>query len=116
EPLYCNSAKNKLVPGLFDDAIVNRSDFESQSIHYDEPFTPLGGSSRRLEGMYDPSNPTYGSDASKTLTTGRVVFKDKVKHPDIFSGHEFTCCRQVGNITESAARCCTNFAAQNNDG
>lgn len=113
EPLYCNSERNVLVGGIFDDAIVTRTDFESQSITY-TPYTPQGGSARRLEALYDPVPPLYTEDASKT-GVGRVVFKDKVKHPDIFSSHEFMCCRQLGNVTESAARCCSNFAAPNSD-
>ena len=115
EPLYCNSARNELVEGIFDDAINDRTSFEAVSINY-PGFTPSGGSLRRLEGMYDPSNPSYFSDASKPTNTGKIVFKDKVKLPDIFSGHEFACCREIGNVTESAAKCCTNFAAENNDG
>ena len=115
EPLYCNSARNELVPGIFDDAITDRTSFESNSIVYDE-YVHAGGSARSIENLYDPSPPSIASDASKTGGNAKVVFKDKVKLPEVFSGHEFTCCRGLGSVTESAGKCCTNFAAQNNDG
>jgi len=114
EPIYCNSQRDVLVPGIFD-SLINRADFEANSITY-QNYTPLSGSARRIEGLYDPSNPAYASDVSKTGGIARVAFKDKVKLPDIFSGHEFTCCRGIGNVTESASRCCSNFADTNNDG
>ncbi len=129
EPLYCNSARNVLVPGIFDNAITNRDQFEANSILY-QSFIPLGGSARRLDNIYDPSLVLYNSDVSKVdnvhnitgltppdgINDPLIAFKDKVKLPDIFSGHEFTCCRGIGNTTESAARCCSNFADTNDDG
>lgn len=115
EPLYCNSARDLLVPGIFDDAITDRATFQAQALTYSS-YVTSGGTTRRLEGMYDPVNPSYAGDASKAGNIGRVVFKDKVKLPDVFSGHEFACCRPIGNVTESAAKCCTNFAATNDDG
>ena len=115
EPLYCNSERDLLVPGIFDDILNPRAAFEADSIVYSS-YVPSGGPTRRLEGLYDPLNPLYGTDASKPTVTPRVVFKDKVKQPDIFSSKDFMCCRQLGNVTESASRCCSNFAAPNADG
>ncbi len=116
EPLYCNSARNNIVLGIFDDAIVDRTSFQSNSITYDE-FVTSTGDTRNIEEIYDDGvTHAYGSDASKSGGVARVVFKDKVKLPDIFSGHEFTCCRGLGSVTESAGKCCSNFAAENDDG
>lgn len=115
EPLYCNSERNTLVGGIFDDAIIDRATFDAASMNYAE-FNPAdaGVGSRSLEQLYDADGSP--ADVSQSTAVGRVVFKDKVKLPDIFSSTDFTCCRQIGNVTESASRCCSNFAAENDDG
>jgi hypothetical protein len=116
EPLYCNSGRETLVTDLFE--MDNRSGvatFQASGHQLLSPFVPSGGVTRRTENIYDESTTIlYTADASKDANAAPVVFKNQVKHQDIFSGHEFMCCRQLGTKTESASRCCSNFA-QNND-
>ena len=43
-------------------------------------------------------------------TEGNWFYKDKVKHPDVFSEHEFKCCIKLGEFTTSTDACCSNHA------
>jgi hypothetical protein len=97
---------------------------------YDETFDP-GDASIATPGEPNDTSLLYNIQTSLTLqadssdiagltsndtTTSladngeRAVFQDKISLNPIFSGHEFTCCNELGDEVSSAARCCSNHA------
>ncbi len=110
EPLYCNTDRNRLVPGLFKQS--TRLGFEANSLVYN----PAVNGGRFLEDLYhvgaalgfDPSN-TDGS------LNSRVVYQDQINLPQIFSGHEFKCCQKLGQKVASQDQCCSGYAPREGD-
>jgi len=98
EPVTCNSNRSKLVPGILEDAISTTSAFSSGAMTLT--------SSPNLAKM-------YGSDTAEGLvnTSKKIVFKDKVKIADIFSEHEFLCCKKLGSQTTDPGLCCSGYSA-----
>lgn len=108
EPLYCNSNKSKLVPGIFDDNLATRASFEAS------PGTYAYGSpnGRDLTEIYN--NGVINIDDSNP--SKQVAMQDEVQLPQIFSGHEFRCCQELGTETSSGTKCCSNFATSDDEG
>lgn len=127
EPLYCNSNRSKIVGGIFENSNTagvptdSREGFDELSFEYD----PAVNSNQSLEQIYtsDISN----ADGALSVTAidenvatgsgdGRIVFQDKVELPQVFSGHDFKCCIELGEKTPDANKCCSSFASTvNND-
>ena len=109
EPLYCNSDRRTLVPGIFD--MTNRTEFNSESFDYDV----TNANNRALQRLYNSGVDTADASLKETSSAtqeNRVVFQDKLSLPQVFSGHEFRCCRKLGVITDSASKCCSNYMKQ----
>lgn len=115
EPLYCNSDRSQIVGGIFDTSGTDtREKFEDISFGYD-PAVNL----QSLEQIYT-SDITNADGALSVLAidenvptaaNGKVVFQDKVSLPQVFSGHDFKCCIELGEKTPDATKCCSNFSA-----
>ena len=107
EPLYCNSNRQKLISGIFD--MENRTEFNTES------FTYTNANNRDLQRLYKEDNNTVDRSLQENSTAVQqndVVFQDKLALPQIFSGHEFRCCKKLGMITDEASKCCSNFMRQ----
>ncbi|MCO4755174.1 MAG: hypothetical protein KC478_11885, partial [Bacteriovoracaceae bacterium] len=119
EPLYCNSNRSRLVGGIFDIASSTREAFDAISIDYDPNVNV-----QSLEQIYtdavtgaDGSHTTAGIDENLTNhLNGKITFQDKVSLPQIFSGHEFKCCIELGEKTPDSSKCCSNFSTIDNAG
>ena len=76
--------------------------------------TDNDGDSRESSGVnlfkYLHEITTTDLDTINDPTNGNWFYKDKVKHPDIFSEHEFKCCVKLGEFTTSPDACCSNHA------
>ena len=109
EPLYCNSNREELVSGIFD--MADRTEFNNESFDYDA----ANANDRALQRLYNAGvdiNDDSLKERSSATQQNRVVFQDKLSLPQIFSGHEFRCCRKLGMITDSASKCCSNYMKQ----
>jgi hypothetical protein len=102
EPITCNSNKSKIVPNLFKTATDTLAGFDTLAFNYD----PLVNT-KELARIYGDSNPLTDSFGNANK---KVTFQDKVKLPQIFSGHEFMCCLPLGSETTDSGRCCSGFA------
>ncbi len=106
EPLYCNSNQSKLVPGIFDDNLSTRSSFEGSASTYQ--YGSVNG--RDLTQIYNSTPSTDESNPSAF-----VGMQDTVQLPQVFSGHEFRCCLELGSKTTSASQCCSSFAVNDEE-
>lgn len=116
EPLYCNSNRSKMVGGIFDTTDETRLAFDAISFDYDP-----AKNGQSLEQIY--TSAVTGTDDSATDTAldeniasgshpnGKITFQNNVSLPQVFSGHEFKCCIELGEKTTEAAKCCSSFAA-----
>ncbi len=105
EPTYCNSDRSKLVDGIFD--IVNDSRAEFEANARARVYSPASNGGRTLPGIYD-ENLDATSDFANT--ENRVMFKDGMKHSDIFSEQEFLCCSKLGERVKDSSLCCSGAA------
>ncbi|MFT6070840.1 MAG: hypothetical protein ACJAT2_000599 [Bacteriovoracaceae bacterium] len=116
EPLYCNSDRSKIVGGIFNATDELRTEFDAISFPY-----LTGPNGRTLEEMYtsdfqganpatdDGSRNNAALDPSGlTQPLGRVTFQDQVNLPQIFSGNDFKCCIELGQVTSDSTKCCSN--------
>lgn len=103
EPLYCNDDRNKLVRGIFNNE--TRTSFEANAQDYSNV-----ASSNFLLDIYNSSGSTDSANPS-----GKIVYQNEIKLPQIFSGHEFRCCSMLGKEVQSADQCCSGFAVDEED-
>ena len=126
EPIYCNNNYDELIPDLYDESLyaVNGDDrallqTSSDVYHYSpnrhrqrDSSGTIIGNARRPENMYDEGH--ADTDATKILDPtpqdGRFMYADMIDQDPIFSAHEFSCCRGLGQRTLSAGDCCSGFA------
>ena len=113
EPLYCNTNRTQLVPDIFDLDDDTRAEFMNVSFNYDQSTNNVN-----LQQIYN-SITSEQDDSLKSVHNGaqvdRIVFQDKLKLPEVFSGHKFRCCKKLGTLTGNPADCCSNFAQQEGD-
>ena len=107
EPLYCNTNRNELVAGIFDANPSTRDTFEDVdfSWQYESNVNDV-----ELNEIYDPKFDTSNIDFSNEAEL--VTYQDKVSIPQIFSSNKFACCLNLGQVTDVAENCCSNFAAE----
>lgn len=105
EPIYCSSNREKLVPGIFDGPLTDRTSFNANSFSYD-PLLNLSSIDHIYSGRSTATGDVHNG-------TDNVVYKDKIALPDIFSENEFKCCRELGLVTDSASNCCSGYASAN---
>jgi hypothetical protein len=117
EPLYCNNDRSKIIPNIFQSlADDTRTDFETVGVGFDYKVGTADLRTNSLGEMYasnalaaDPANPNE-------LIVLQDVVLDSSESNQVFSGHEFTCCMELGGTVLDAAKCCTNYAEANIDG
>ena len=126
EPLRCNSNKARIVPGMFQ-RIKNYSEDNTlpklDDIHTYNVFSNIHNESRVDSNDGSAMESTSGEfqeelfgdllgieGIGQDATRGIWFYKDKVKHPDVFSEHEFKCCVKLGEFTTSSDNCCSNHA------
>lgn len=116
EPLYCNSDRSKIVGGIFDATSETRVEFDTISFPYDRSVNE-----RTLEEIYttdfNGANPLTDDGSRNTAALdpgaineplGRITFQDEVVLPQIFSGSDFKCCIELGQVTADSTKCCSN--------
>ena len=100
------------MPGIFKTTLLTRTDFNNPAINTNSYTAALN------------SIIQYNEDGSPNTTENlgignqekRFSFQDKVDHPSIFSGKDFTCCTPLGNETATATRCCSGYGTLNSAG
>ena len=102
EPVYCNSNRSLLIPGLFDIPQDNRTNFDANSFISNN--ATING--RNLQSVYDPGN-TF-ADASNP--NSRIVLQDRVAFDPIFSSSIFQCCVKSNYAVKKDSECCSHFA------
>ncbi len=112
EPIYCNSDRSQLVPGIFDLPADTRTAFEAAAFDYSNLVN-----SKELSEIYDNTNTgddISNNDFGAAIIPPQVVYQDDVALPAIFSGHEFMCCVPLGHETVGASKCCSGHMASKN--
>ncbi len=129
EPVYCNSNMNKLVGGIFNGSIEDRSDFYSASHSMQGSNYNVNG--RSLLEMYD-ARYLSSSAATANHTVDGVITNDHASYynngadpnerfmffddtsgtpnfdlPRVFSSNEFRCCVQLGEEASEDGKCCS---------
>ena len=102
EPIYCNTLGKDLVPNIFKQELQERQDFNQVGFSFTRPDNQVW----QLANLYDSN--LQGADRNNILK--KVVFQDQVVLDQVFSGHDFTCCRGLGLYTTSAGLCCSGHA------
>lgn len=122
EPLYCTSQRDVLLPNLFSatqdgsDTLLSRTQFQGDGtiLNPGVAFTNTDYSGSTLERIYNRDMPTANDDAVGN-TNDKVVFQKNIKHPAIFSPHEFKCCKKLGKEVTSSEQCCSGFTISANN-
>ena len=119
EPIYCSHNYDKLIPEIYHDDLYDTSgtgddrnlvETHGQVFEYS---TTRYGTGRALETMYDEGySDTDHTKAVSGWTDGYAMYSSMINHSAIFSAHEFTCCRKLGQLTDDPTRCCSGFAVQ----
>lgn len=109
EPVFCNDIYQKVVPGIFDDAIETVSDF----INNPETFVnPDADTYWSVQGSPAAAHDPYAHwDPSTDLK--KVADQKLLAHEPIFSDNEFKCCLPLGSPigqSESPSICCSGAA------
>lgn len=117
EPIYCSSDGSNLVPNLFQTstgvAVDNRTDYNNSASFI---YTPQVAG-QTLGQIYNSQN--TGNDPANARDIGGGVFvqnissQENVQLNQVFSAHEFKCCRRLGDVTSSSDACCSSFSGQN---
>ena len=106
EPLYCNNNQNILVPGIFKSDIKQRNNL-TLALTYSSDFNV----------RYDDENSGNTSDFGGYGNSQKIfTYQDKIDHPAIFSGKDFTCCTPLGKTPVAAANCCSGYAVTGTNG
>jgi len=109
EPIYCNSDRSKLVPGIFNTPNDLRSEFEAANFSF--VFNSNHASYTKLAQLYDITQ-----DADDLSNSGQnIVLQNKVAIAPIFSANEFLCCRKLNQKVTVSSECCSNYAVTNSD-
>ncbi|MEI8346329.1 MAG: hypothetical protein WCG27_02600, partial [Pseudomonadota bacterium] len=112
EPIFCNSDFSKLVPGIFSTATDLYTDFFKPSFSFQ--FYSSTDPGKTLPQIYDSTfSGTDIDNPGSGAAGGYVAMQNKVQFPQIWSGHEFLCCRALGAVSASAGDCCSNFLVEN---
>jgi len=108
EPLYCNSDKSQLVPGLYKN-MTTRTQMETNPsvFTYDKTIN----TNRTLSQIYMPVSQGLTDDSNPNA---KIMYSDQISLQPVFAANEFKCCLELGNKSSTAAQCCSNFA--NKDG
>jgi len=109
EPLYCNSNREDLVPGIFNISPQTREEFEDNGYQYDSVTNDM-----KLYNIYNQSLPDYASDFANPRSI--VAMQDLISIPSIFSSSKFICCRNLGSQVETSEQCCSNFSTLDAEG
>lgn len=109
EPLYCNSDRNQLVPGIFNVNPQTREEFEAEGYKYN-PLT----NAQSLINIYNQNYPAYATDFANP--EGYVAMQDLLSVPSVFSSYKFACCKNLGTQVETAKQCCSEFATKDAEG
>lgn len=115
DPLYCNSNKSRLVPGLYSNGMTTRDDFQTAGNSYQNP---------NATDIFDSANPnTIDIDPDPLITNiaslgPLVTSKERIVLPEVFDSEKFVCCLYLGeqfssNLDDS--RCCTSFTISTQD-
>jgi hypothetical protein len=121
EPVYCNSNREKLVPGIYKDDNATKSmvELNGTAEWFTYPTSP--GSQRGYDHIYE--NGSIGSISAEfdpnnvsipTSTGARsnisVTHAEGIARAPIWSDNEFMCCLNLGAETDDAGLCCSGFA------
>jgi hypothetical protein len=104
EPLVCNDSRTKIVPGIFNTEADTKSSFNTIATNLSD--------SINLSRIYDPN----GSSTDIANNTKHITYGDKLLNDPIFRSNEFTCCLELGQRTDDASKCCSNYTGRNADG
>ena len=114
EPLVCNSNREKIVPGIFEH---NGMAINTMRGSHDININNLSDTDEKKNGFADISLDNIPASTGKAAYPSTVhnftinpVLKDNVSMPDIFSENEFLCCVKLGEVSETAANCCSGHA------
>ena len=99
EPLYCNSNRDQLVDGIY-------NDFNSNSFSYDA----VNVNGRTISQIYD-EGPSLVSVDDYANPASNVVNANGISQTQIWSDNEFKCCLNLGEATDDAGLCCSGYAA-----
>ena len=116
EPIYCSHNYDRLLPGIYAPELYSRTGDDDRAVVEAAPgvfdYSPARhGAGRSLEGIYDEDF-VSGTDHTKNAGAhrdGAFMYADMIDHPPIFSPHEFSCCRRLGEAADSPGRCCSGF-------
>ncbi len=123
EPIYCNSERDQMIPGIFDTSNNLRTEFEQNSFSFIWD-TSLNINNKSMPLRYphtlynedegfvvDVSTPNNGSAGIY-----RTTLQDKVALNPVFSENEFICCQKLGEVTTSDEACCSNYSIEDTAG
>ncbi|MBT3979706.1 MAG: hypothetical protein HOE90_00050 [Bacteriovoracaceae bacterium] len=117
EPLYCNSDKEQMVPGLFKSpggsAITTRTVYENdafvEQITNDDIYKfPVASS--------DSANPSSFMPGGAPGTDAYVNLQDMIATDTVFSEYEFLCCMNLGETTADPNNCCSAHGVDDGTG
>lgn len=104
EPIYCNSNRNRLLPGIFREE--EREDFVLDAFDYNSSVNGV-----ELQKIYNSGARSEDSslrEAPSSAKLEKIVFQDQLDLPQIFSGDTFRCCKKLGQRTSASNLCCSH--------
>lgn len=116
EPIYCNSQRDELVPGIFNTENNLRSEFQDPDFSFIWDLTlnrnDQGSNIRYPHTIYNEDE-YFKVDASLASDGNyRASYQNKVNLPPVFSENEFICCQKLGATTTSDELCCSNYSIE----
>jgi hypothetical protein len=109
EPLYCNSNRNELVPGIFNVDPATRNEFQSKAFKYNPVTNAIA-----LYNIYNQSIPNYAVDFANPESY--IAMQDLLSTPAVFSSYKFACCKNLGTQAEADRQCCSEFSVKDPQG
>jgi hypothetical protein len=108
EPLYCNSDREQLIPGIYED--TTRTQVHAGGSKWFN-YNGNPGIENNYHDIYessysDPNGLTRGA------TNTKVTHANGIAQAEIWSDSEFMCCLNLGEETDDPGMCCSGFAAQ----
>lgn len=119
-PLYCSNNYQQLVPGTFKDSQINPHSIVSFNQHNDtvlqlNPLTQTEDTTQRPFSATNLSVGGYPSLNATSLNRAYVAPQSLVDHSPVFSGHEFKCCRKLGDKVTDTANCCSGHGVSDSN-
>ncbi|RLA64433.1 MAG: hypothetical protein DRQ88_03700 [Epsilonproteobacteria bacterium] len=107
EPLYCNTNREDLIDGMFKVNPPTRTEFEKPEVSF---FYDANKNDVDLNQIYDTELPDGEVDYANP--SSKIAYQDQISLPQVFSSKDFTCCLNLGTITDVSASCCSNYSVE----